>query len=493
VSPRSPEEREAARREREIARLRKAGRPAPPSAPARPESPAEPAAEPIPAVPVPVPHPPATGEPAPISGEHAPATGEHAAAGHAEGEHTGEWHRDDTGDWVYDTGDHPAAAPATAPIVGGRFGDGGAPPDGPGDGRRRHRRPHGPRRRGTKFALLGVGVLVLLAVLWFANALWQPFAGDGSGRVAVVIPAGTSTAGIGDILAKEGVVDSSFFFRLRAQMDGAKLRSGRHLLRHDMSYDAAIQALSQAPKAVTLTTVSVPEGLSRREIAPRAKAAGLSGSYVAASKSSKLLNPTAWGAPKGTPSLEGFLFPATYQFKPGATAKDLVNLQLKAFRKNIATVDLSYAKKKNLTVYDVLTIASMIDRETAIDSERPKVAAVIYNRLKAGMTLGIDATTRYQYDNWTKPITQSQLRSSSPYNTRLHQGLPPTPIGNPGLASIKAAANPSRAGYLFYVVKPCGNGVQAFSSTDAQFQRDVAAYNAARAKNGGNDPSHCKK
>ena len=128
----------------------------------------------------------------------------------------------------------------------------------------------------------------------------------------------------------------------------------------------------------------------------------------------------------------------------------------------------------------MLIIASMVEREAQLDKERPLVAAVIYNRLKDGMTLGIDATIRYYENNWARPLRVSELERDSPYNTRLNRGLPPTPIGNPGLASIKAAANPARKDYLFYVRKPGDSGEHAFSSTDAQFQRDVAKYQASR-------------
>ena len=139
----------------------------------------------------------------------------------------------------------------------------------------------------------------------------------------------------------------------------------------------------------------------------------------------------------------------------------------------------------------MLIIASMIEREAQVPKDRRLVSAVIYNRLKDGMALGIDATLRYKLNNWSRPLRVSELDSNTPYNTRKHTGLPPTPIGNPGMASIRAAANPANVGFLFYVVKPCGDGAHAFSSTDAQFQRDVAAYNRARAKRGGKDPSHC--
>jgi uncharacterized YceG family protein len=152
---------------------------------------------------------------------------------------------------------------------------------------------------------------------------------------------------------------------------------------------------------------------------------------------------------------------------------------------------MRYAKSKNLTVYDVLTIASLIEREVEVPRERKLVAAVIYNRLKAGIPLGIDATTRFETRNWTNAITNAQLQARTPYNTRLNKGLPPGPIGNPGIASIKAAANPASVKYLFYVANPCNPGTHSFSTTNAEFQQNVAKYNAARAKAGGKAPTGC--
>jgi uncharacterized YceG family protein len=168
-----------------------------------------------------------------------------------------------------------------------------------------------------------------------------------------------------------------------------------------------------------------------------------------------------------------------------------VRQQLTAFKQNLAHVNLRYARSKNLTVFDVLTIASMVEREVAVARERPLVAAVIYNRLRDGMFLGIDATLRFALDNWTQPLKISELNSDTPYNTRNHAGLPPGPIGNPGLASIEAAAHPAKVPYLFYVVKPGTCGEHAFSSTDAQFERDVQRYNDAREAAGGKSPTRC--
>ena len=153
-----------------------------------------------------------------------------------------------------------------------------------------------------------------------------------------------------------------------------------------------------------------------------------------------------------------------------------------AFDENFKHVDMSYAKKKNLSRYDVLIIASMIEREAQVPRERKLVAAVIYNRLKQGMPLGIDATIRYYTNNWQRPIRVSELQADEPYNTRLNRGLPPTPIGNPGLASLKAAAHPAHKPYLFYVRKPGKSGAHAFSSTDAQFEKDVAKYQKSRGQ-----------
>jgi len=244
------------------------------------------------------------------------------------------------------------------------------------------------------------------------------------------------------------------------------------------------------PKPKT-ETVTIAEGHTRAEVSALVRDAGLRGNYLRASRSFKGFNPARYGAPAGA-TLEGFLFPATYELPAHPTVRDLIERQLQAFKQNFAKVDLSYARSKNLTPYDVLIIASMIEREAAVPSDRPKVAAVIYNRLHAGMPLQIDATIRYAEDNWTKPLTQSDLSLDSPYNTYLNPGLPPGPISNPGLASIRAAAHPARVGYLYYITKPGACGKLQFATTLAEQNRHVAAYNRARDAAGGKSPTSCK-
>ncbi len=271
--------------------------------------------------------------------------------------------------------------------------------------------PAGPARArrsvGSRVAVL-IGLMLLAAVLVVVLMVFQPFGSAQGDAVRVTIAQGSSAREIGDQLAEAGVVSSGALFSLRAALAGkrADLRSGPHRLRKDMTYGAAIEALSKRPTVDATATikVTIPEGLSRSEIAKLVSKKDVTGSYASASKRfSGRLNPFRYGAPKGTRSTEGFLFPATYELRTAAPAKDLVDRQLKAFKDNFDSVDLKRARRKNLTAYDVLIIASMVEREAQLASERKLVAAVIYNRLKDGIPLQIDATSRYALQQLDAP------------------------------------------------------------------------------------------
>jgi hypothetical protein len=190
------------------------------------------------------------------------------------------------------------------------------------------------------------------------------------------------------------------------------------------------------PPAPAIVRLTIPEGFTRSQIAALAHSAGLKGSYLVASKRSSQLDPARYGAPATTPNLEGFLFPATYELYAGTPASRLVSEQLAAFRENFGGGEVHRAKVLGVTPYGLLIVASIIEREVDIPHDRPLVAAVIYNRLRLHMTLGVDSTLRYALDDFDHPLTESQLASNSPYNTRTHHGLPPTPISNPGAAAI---------------------------------------------------------
>jgi UPF0755 protein len=364
-----------------------------------------------------------------------------------------------------------------------------APPAQPGKRQPRPTRRHS--RAGRILATLAL--LAAGAAIWFGVELFQPFHGSGQGSVTVTIPAHSPSRQIGDLLARDGVVSSGFFFELRATLAGQRsnLRPGTYHLKRGMSYGDVLTILTTAPPAAKVTNVTIVEGRTRRQIDALLHAQSVRGSYLGTTRRSSLLNPRRYGAPPGTPSLEGFLFPDTYQLREPITIGALVADQLTAFRHLFATVNLGYAQRKHLTAYDVLIVASMVEAEAQTAHDRPLIASVIYNRLANGMPLQIDATTRYATGNYTRPLTVSELSSPSPYNTRIHTGLTPTPIDNPGLASIEAAANPARTNYLYFVVKPCGNGEQVFTSSYQQFLKFVAQYQTARSKRGGRSPAHC--
>jgi uncharacterized YceG family protein len=233
--------------------------------------------------------------------------------------------------------------------------------------------------------------------------------------------------------------------------------------------------------------VVFPEGFTRQQMAERVGAVAeiaqrerharpklARRTYLAATRVTRI--PACFKPGVKVARMEGLLFPATYEFFRQTTSAELVAEQLDAFCQNWRQLDLTYARSKHLTPYDVLIIASMIEKETLSPDERRLVSAVIYNRLHARMPLGIDATLRYGLNiPPTESIHESQLQSTSPYNTRDRQGLPPTPIANPGLASLQAAAHPAHVNYLYFVRKP-DKTHHFFTASYQAFQRYAAAH-----------------
>ena len=389
------------------------------------------------------------------------------------------------------TGERPVARPATGERAA-------VPPR-----RRRLQRPRRagrpPREPGTyrkrRVAAL-VGALVGILLVWFLVAFFQPFAGDGQGdgSVTVEIPEGSDASDIAKILDDSGVVSNARFFEWRLRLAGKsdEIQADSYTLASGMSYGAAIDALTSSAGPEGPLSVSIPEGYDRTQIAELVLPEGVSSDqYLQLTESApKGFNPAQYGAKSD--SLEGFLYPATYELPANEAQRvpNLIDQQLQAFRDNISRVDMSYAKKKNLTVYDVLIIASMIDKEVLVPKERPLVAAVIYNRLSQGIPLGIDATTRFETGNYTEQITQSELEANTPYNTRLNSGLTPTPIGNPSLAAMRAAAAPAKVDYIYFVVKPGTCGEHAFTASEAEFESLATQYQDALEAEGGS-PTEC--
>lgn len=331
---------------------------------------------------------------------------------------------------------------------------------------------------------MALGALALVVVLGAASAgagwyvLTRPDHDIDAGEtVEMTIVSGSNTTEIAEQLASAGVVDNARMFRLKVRNAGAgtQLKAGTYTLATGMGYEAALAELAKGPDIVTYT-VTIPEGFTTRQIAARfAKRAGI--------PEDELLELVTTGAPKLAAdrpylkdayrgSLEGYLFPATYTVKEGASSEQVVEMMLDKFDAEMAGVDLTYAQSKNLTLTDVMILASIVEREARLDSERPIVSSVIYNRLKAKMRLQLCATVLYEMPAGTTRLTYDDLKLDSPYNTYIHNGIPPGPISNPGIKSIKAAAQPKKTDYLYYVLTG-EDGSHTFTSSYAAFQKAV--------------------
>jgi UPF0755 protein len=340
------------------------------------------------------------------------------------------------------------------------------------------------RRGGRRRVVIGgLVLLVVLALALFAldRVIFGGPSGPPGAAVVVTIPQGSSVEHIGDILDSAGVVGNGRRWALDVRLhgDSGGLRAGSYTLRQNERYGIILSTLRAGPTALPTVRLTIPEGHALRDIARiDAPRAGISpAAYRRAARSAHL--PAGYRATgKEKLTVEGFLFPATYTLSKPVSATRLVQQQLTAFQRASASVDYHVAAKKNLTRYDVLIIASMIEREAAYPADRAKIAAVIYNRLHAGMPLGIDATIQYGVGSW-RALTARDLRVRGGYNTRTHRGLPPTPICNPGLASLKAAAHPAHVPYLYYVAIP-GDKLRRhhFSRTAADFQHFQATHPA---------------
>lgn len=339
--------------------------------------------------------------------------------------------------------------------------------------------PIAPARRRSRITPLGKLVIVILILLVplgaFAGYVVNAANGTKSGRtVPVVIVSGASASTIATQLQRAGVIKAAWLFRLYARLHGSakNLRPGEYEFRTDMSYGAVIAILEKGPK-IEFTRITIPEGKTVTEIAQILQRARVmqAADFLAECRNGKH---TTSVLPKGTTNLEGVLFPKTYDLKKGVTASDVVDLLIHQFETETAGVDWSKAKALGVTPYQVLIIASMIEREAKLDVDRPKIARVIYNRLAKGMRLEIDATVEYaiflKTGHYKNPLLTDDLSIDSPFNTYHIKALPPAPIANPGLPSIEAALNPANGTWLYYVLIN-DKGQHGFATTYAEFQR----------------------
>ncbi len=319
-----------------------------------------------------------------------------------------------------------------------------------------------------KYALLAaLTVLLLMAGILLFRHYFCPTRGETP--VRVVIEEGENASSIGEKLHAEGVVTSATLFRILAWFQGrqGRFRAGHYLLYPGMRYGEVFSILEAGPNYQVRLTI--PEGLTVEQTAElAARATGMeAGEFLEAAAAGDYQLEILPEEQKG--NLEGLLFPKTYELPADIAPRELVEVLLRQFQVETAGLDWSRAERLGVTPYQVIIVASLIEREAALEEERPLVAAVIYNRLRLGMLLQIDATVQYALPEWKAVLTYEDLKTPSPYNTYLHKGLPPAPICSPGLASIRAALEPADVDYLYYVAT--GGGGHFFTADYQEFLR----------------------
>ncbi len=323
-------------------------------------------------------------------------------------------------------------------------------------------RPATRRRRSSAplVALLVVLVLLLVGSVVGGRVLLDriggssglDYEGAGTGEALVQVQPGETAGSLAPRLEDQGVVRTAEAFRevANADPDASGLQPGTYRLRQRMSAQAALDLLL-SDEARVQGRVTIPEGFTVAQVLQRTADSTdipLADLQAAARESAQLGLP-AYARGR----LEGFLFPATYDVEPGTTAVQVLSQMVDRFEQAADAVDLeSGASALGRTPYEVLIVASLVERESRVEDEYGKVARVIYSRLEQGIRLGIDAAVLYGLGRSAGELTQSELQRETPYNTRLVAGLPPTPIANPGQAALQAALAPEAGPWLYYVL-----------------------------------------
>lgn len=354
-----------------------------------------------------------------------------------------------------------------------------------------------PVQRRRLAVIAGAVVLLAIAAWLFLRALlWLP-AGPAGDDIRVVIPQGASTSQIAALLAQSHVVSSAFLFRLYLYLSGSesRLQAGDYLFASNLTLGQTVSELVAGSSAYNTVVVTIPEGFTVRQIAAALAQSGVcpAGAFLRAADDGHYPQYPFWRQipynRKVRDHLEGYLFPDTYYFLRHEPVDEVITKILNETDAILSPAVLAQIHREHRTLQEVMTIASMVEREAKVSRERPLIASVIYNRLAATppMRLQIDSTIVYALGGVTS-LTEKDLQLNSPYNTYLHFGLPPGPIANPGLPSIEAALHPAHTPYLYYVAKGNGTGSSYFAVTYAEQMANVARRDhnlAVRAQSGG--------
>lgn len=349
------------------------------------------------------------------------------------------------------------------------------------------------------FMLLSALLLLLSLAYWQINMLLLPVGGiaqpDGINYAEkeIVIPLNYSTADIADLLEEEGIIKSSLLFRLYARYHGHDqlLQAGRYILNPVMGMAEILNELKQGVVFKETRRFTIPEGFTLEQIADRLDAAGFVAADIFMEAGRQYQNDyfaLLAEIPAGVyHRLEGYLFPDTYEVFPGATAEDIITIMLRRFAGIFNEEYRSRSAELGLTVHEVITLASLIEREGRVRDEKPLISAVFHNRLKEqNMPLQSCATVQYALGETRDFLTYADLEIDSPYNTYLYPGLPPGPIASPGLYALRAALYPAPVDYLYFVSREDGSGAHYFSTTLQEHNR----YKALARRNRKNYLQH---
>jgi len=322
--------------------------------------------------------------------------------------------------------------------------------------------------------LLIVFLLVLLAAGWVAVSLYVPYRGFPASGVYVDVPRGTSQRAIARLLANQGVVRNPWVFEVFSRWhSGNALQAGEYFFDHAETAAQVFDTIANG--RVFVRELVVPEGYSMFDIADLVAREGFTTreDFLAAARNPALIRDLAHNAP----SLEGFLFPATYQLPRHPSGAHIAQAMVERFRQEWSTVSAQQTVPSGSGLEELVTLASLVERETPKSEERPIVAGVFVNRLRVHQPLQCDPTVVYALQlagKYSGTLDSADLSFESPYNSYRHAGLPPGPIANPGDASLRAAIAPAQTDYLYFVANT--EGGHFFSSTLAEHNRNVNLY-----------------
>jgi len=335
------------------------------------------------------------------------------------------------------------------------------------------------KRRFLISIIVLTGMIIIAAAAAYTVYIGQesrPMKPGSEESVTVAIPSGTGTEGIAQILEENGLIDNTKVFKLLSRSKGfdGKFKAGQYSLSPGMSMEEIMEILV-AGRADTVR-FTIPEGYDIRRTTEKLAEEGLVNAekFAEEIESGQFDYDFLADAPTGPNRLEGFLFPETYEIFANANEHDIIDKMLYQFSKIFTEEYYERAEALGMSVREVVTLASVIEREARVPEDRPVIASVFYNRLKIGMPLQSCATVQYILGEQKPVLSIKDTQIESPYNTYLHPGLPPGPIASPGADSIKAALYPADTNYLYFLAK--GDGSHAFSSTYEQFLRDKAKY-----------------